>query len=122
MNVLHRTIAADIHSALGRSSETAEAKLIATLCLTETITFITQLLSTADALYERLHTFSKFTSDQAWSSTTQVLERIVSDLYAPKSGVVESLSTGSPLSTYAHVMWASFRCQDVMMDYVDHCF
>ena len=122
MNILHRTMASDIYSALGRSTETTQANVIATMCLTATVTFISQLVTMVDELYDRLVTLSKFSSEQAWSLTTQVLDRIMADLYANKAGVVESLTTESQLSTCAHVLWAAFKTHDVMAVYIHHNF
>jgi hypothetical protein len=59
------SIASDIYSALGRSPETTQANVIATVCLTATVTFISQLVTMVDELYDRLVTLSKFTSEQA---------------------------------------------------------
>ena len=122
MNILHASIASDISFELGRHPSTAVAQMVATMSLTATITFITQLLGMVDAIYERLFSLSKFSSDQAWSLTTQVLDRVLSDLYAPKDGIGESLTTRSPLSICAHLMWCSFRTHDVMSQYVLHNF
>lgn len=47
----------------------------------------------------------------------------MSDLYAPKDGVVESRTTRSPLSTAcAHIIYASFKTHDVMSRYLEHQF
>jgi hypothetical protein len=122
MNVLYSSISADIANELGNDPESMEAHFIATKCLTATVTFITQLIATVNSIYERLFTFSKFTTEQAWSLTTQVLDRVMADLYVPKDGVIESLATGSPISTCGHILWACFRTHEVMTTYVDHQF
>jgi hypothetical protein len=122
MNILHSSITADIAYEFGRSSSSSAAQMVATLSLTATITFITQLLGMVDAMYERLISISTFSSEQAWSLTTQVLDRVLSDLYAPKEGIAESLTTRSPLSICAHLMWGSFKTHDVMSQYVSHNF
>jgi hypothetical protein len=122
MNVLYSSISSDIANELGNDAGTMEAHFVATKCLTATVTFITQLIATINSIYERLFTFSKFTTEQAWSLTTQVLDRIMSDLYDPKDGVIESLSTGNPVSTCGHILWASFRTHEVMTTYVEHQF
>jgi hypothetical protein len=46
----------------------------------------------------------------------------MADLYVPKDGVIESLSTGSPLTTCGHILWACFRTHEVMSTYVEHQF
>jgi hypothetical protein len=122
MNILHASVAADISCEFGRDPSMATAQMIATMSLTATVTFITQLLGMVDTLYERLFVISKFSTEQAWSLTSQVLDRVLSDLYAPKDGIGESLTTRSPLSICAHLLWASFKTHDVMAEYVAHNF
>ena len=122
MNILHASIASDIATEFGRDPNLAAAQMVASMSLTATVTFITQLLGMVDNMYERLFVCSKFTSDQAWSLTTQVLDRVLADLYAPKDGIGESLTTRSPLSICTHLMWSSFRTHDVMTQYVIHNF
>jgi hypothetical protein len=122
MNVLYSSISADISNELGNDPGSMEAHYIATKCLTATVTFVTQLIATVNSIYERLFSFSKFTTEQAWSLTTQVLDRVMADLYVPKDGVIESLSTGSPITTCGHILWACFRTHEVMATYVEHQF
>ena len=86
MNVLYAAISSEITNELGNDPDTIAAHFVATKCLTATVTFITQLVAMVNSIYERLFTFSKFTTEQAWSLTTQVLDRVVSDLFAPKDG------------------------------------
>jgi hypothetical protein len=109
MNVLYLSILADIANEWGNDPDTIEAHFIATECLTSMVIFLTQFMAMVNSIYERLFTFFKFTTEQAWSLTTQVLDRVMLDLYAPKDGSFESLSTGSPISTCGHILWASFR-------------
>ena len=56
--------------------------------LSHTLTFLTQLFGFVDSIYEKFHLYSRFTAEQAWTLTTQILDRICEDLYAPKEGVV----------------------------------
>ena len=46
----------------------------------------------------------------------------MADLYVPKDGVVESLTTASQSSTCAHILLASFCVHDIMQTYTDHLF
>ena len=46
----------------------------------------------------------------------------MSDLYQPKDGVFESLSTTNPVSTCGCIVWASFKTHEVMVPYVAHQF
>ena len=120
MNVLYSSISSEISNELGGDPETHTAHLVATKYLTATVAFITQLIGTVNSIYERLFTFSKFTTEQAWSLATQVLDRVVADLYVPKDGVIEALVTGCPVSTCAHIVWAAFRTHETMQVYLDH--
>ena len=120
MNVLYSSISTEIANEFGGDPASHKAHLVTTKCLTATVAFITQLISAVNSIYERLFTFSKFTTEQAWSLTTQVLDRAMADLYVPKDGVIEALVTRSPLSTCAHIVWASFRTHEIMQVYLDH--
>jgi hypothetical protein len=75
-----------------------------------------------DTIYEKLHTHSKFLADQAWSLTTQILDRVCEDLYAPKEGVAAAMTVEDPASLCSHLLWACFRTHDVMSTYIDHQF
>ena len=75
-----------------------------------------------DTIYEKLHTHSKFSADQAWSLTTQILDRVCEDLYAPKEGVAAAMTVEDPASICSHMLWSCFRTHDVMTTYMDHNF
>ena len=122
MNVLQPHIRDDIEYAFGRDHmRDNKAQMIATLSLTSSVTFITQLLNYIDTLYEKLHIYSKFTSETAWSLAMQVLDRILADLYAPKEGVSNGMK-GDRESICSHLLWASFKTLDVAQVYVDANF
>ena len=122
MNVLQPHISDDITYSFGNGHPSdSKARMIATLSLTTSVTFITQLLNYIDALYDKLHVYSKFTSETAWSLSMQVLDRILADLYVPKEGVVKGMK-GDRASICAHVLWASFRTLDIAQGYVDANF
>jgi hypothetical protein len=56
-------------------------------------------------------------SESAWCltmCTMQILDKICEELFAPKSGVLEGFTLGDPDSVCAHVLYGSFRSQDVM--------
>jgi hypothetical protein len=85
MNVLQPHIRDDIDYEFGKNPERdSKAQMIATLSLAASVTFITQLLNYVDTLYEKLHIYSKFTSETAWSLSMQVLDRILADLYSQR--------------------------------------
>jgi hypothetical protein len=120
MNVLYSAISKEINNELGCDPDTAGAHLVATQCLTATVTFITQLVAMVNSIYERLFTFSKSTTEQAWSLTTQVLDRVMGDLFALKDGVIDALSPSSPALNRGHIVWACFKTHEVVSAYADH--
>jgi methyl-accepting chemotaxis protein len=121
MNLLHSAISSDISYAFG-SGESQTALMVATLSLTNTVTFLTMLCTLIDTMFEKLHVFSKFTMEQGWCLTMQIFERILGDLYAPKDGVVDAMTLDDQWSVCTHTLWATFKCHDVMATYVEHQF
>ena len=122
MNVIYSTLSQEIGYALGFDPALAKANALAVRSLNDTITFITQLLNFVDTMYERLNSESKFTSDQAWSLTTQILDRICEELYAPKEGVGGAMKIEAPESVCCHILWAAFKTHDIMATYIDKNF
>lgn len=94
------------------------AHFVASKCLSATVSFLTQLFGAVESIYKRLFHYSKFTTEQAWSLTTQVLDRILADLYVPKDNVVQSLRTRDNRTNCAQVLFAAFKTHDVMAGYV----
>ena len=84
MNLIKGTVAHDISYTFGRGSGAGShaAQSLATMSLNATVTFLTQLLVFVNLLYEKLHVDSRFSADQSWSLTTQILDRICEELYA----------------------------------------
>jgi hypothetical protein len=120
MNVLELCIADDISNTFDVEST---AHWIASKCLTASVSFLNQeLFACVESIYKRLFNFSKFTTEQAWSLTTQVQDRILADLYMPKDNVVHSLVTKNTRVTCAQVMLAAFKTHDIMGVYVAHKF
>ena len=123
MNMLHTSMMTDINYAfLGSDPAMVSARTIATMSLTNTVTFITQLLSAIDTIYEKLTVMSKFSKEQAWCLSVQILDRFMEDLFVPKDGVLDAMSINDPFSVCAHLVWAAFKTQDIMATYVDHNF
>jgi hypothetical protein len=119
MNVLELCIAAEISNTFDVEST---AHWIASKCLTASVSFLNQLFACVESIYKRLFNFSKFTTEQAWSLTTQVLDRILADLYMPKDNIVHSLVTKYTRVTCAQVLLAAFKTHDIMGVYVSHKF
>ena len=122
MNILYATITDEISYALGADPSLAKAYALAVRSLSDTVTFLTQLLNFVDASFERLHLSSKFTAEQAWSLTTQILDRICEELYAPKEGVGGAMIIEDPESVSCHMLWACFKTHDIMSGYIDKNF
>jgi hypothetical protein len=119
MNLLLSTISQEINHVLGGDPK---AQILATMCLNATVTFLTQLNTFLDAIYEKLLVASKFTAEQGWSLTMKILDRICEDLFAPKEGVVVAMDIADPASICAHVLWSCFRTHDAMTGYFDASF
>ena len=122
MNLMYTTTMQDIEFAFGFDQDLRDAKAVATASLNATVTFTTQLLGFIDSLYQKLHSDSKFSVDQAWALTTQILDHICEDLYSPKEGVAEAMTVEDPASICSHLLWASFRTHDIMKVYLDSHF
>ena len=122
MNLILTTVSHDITYAFGSDPKLALAQAVATMSLNATVTFITQLMGFIDTIYEKLYTHSKFSADQAWSLTTQILDRVCEDLYAPKEGVAAAMAVDDPASICAHMLWSCFQTHDVMSSYIDTNF
>jgi hypothetical protein len=122
MNLIHSTVANDIGYAFGFDSQLTRAQVLATASLNASITFLTQLIGFIDTIYEKLLVQSRFTTDQAWALTTQILDRVCEDLYAPKEGVAAAMTVEDPASICAHVLWSCLKVHDVMTSYLDHHF
>ena len=116
LSSLNFTLLQDINHALG-SGKYPEAHLIATLCLTATVTSLTQLVGAVDAIFDKLRV--QFKDEAAWSLTMQVLDKICEELYVPKDGVMHAMTLGDSESIQAHVLYASFRSHDVIARYVE---
>ena len=116
LSSLNLTLLQDINHALG-GGKYPEAHLIATLCLTATVTSLTQLVGAVDAIFDKLRV--QFKDEAAWSLTMQVLDKICEELYVPKDGVMHAMTLGDSESIQAHVLYASFRSHDVIARYVE---
>jgi hypothetical protein len=119
MNLLEEVISDEIRNTFEPEST---AHWIANKCLTATVSFLNQLFGCIESIYKRLYNFSKFTTEQAWSLTTQVLDRILADLFIPKDNIVQTLKTRNTPATCAQVLYAAFKTHDIMAVYVSHKF
>ena len=122
MNSLYSTLTHEIAYALGSDPRFSRADTLAIRCLNDSITFLTQLMNFVDMSYERLVAVSKFTPEQAWSLTTQILDRICEELYSPNEGVSGAMTIEEPESVCCHILWATFKTHDIMATYIETNF
>jgi hypothetical protein len=122
MNIIYASMTEEIAYALGCDSRFMKANALALRSLNDTVTFLTQLMNYIDVVYERLHAVSKFTAEQSWSLTTQVLDRICEELYSPKEGIGGVMSVDDPSSVCCHMLWACFKTHDIMATYIEKKF
>jgi hypothetical protein len=92
--------------------------VIASMCLTASVAFVTQLLNFIDSLNHKLHLPSKFAEKAAWSLTMQILDGICANLYVPKDGV-DNVMKGDRTSICSYIMWASFKTHDISKEYLE---
>jgi hypothetical protein len=90
--------------------------------LSASVTFLNQIFGVVEAIYKRLFNFSEFATDQAWSRTTQVLDRILADLFHPRENIVQSLKTRNTPTNCAQIMFAAFKTHNIMAVYISHKF
>lgn len=103
--------------------EIQKAQLLAMTHINATQMFLTQLLGFVNTMYDKLlFIFSKFTAEQAWAVTTQILDRICEDLFAPKEGVAAVMTIEDPVSICAHMLGSCFKAHNVMALYMEHNF
>ena len=119
LNALEAAIECEIGETFAVEST---AHWISMKCLSASVTFLNQLFGAVEAIYKRLFNFSKFTTDQAWSLTTQVLDRILADLFHPRENIVQSLKTRNTPTTCAQIMFSAFKTHDIMAGYISHKF
>ena len=120
INLLEDVISDEISHTTFQIETTAH--FVASKCLSATVSFLTQLFGAIESIYKRLFHYSKFTTEQAWTLTTQVLDRILADLYVPKDNAVQSLKTRDNRSKCAQVLFSAVKTHDVMSGYVAHKF
>ena len=106
MNALNVGLTKEISTSFSKNASTVEAYRVATLCLSNTVTAVTQLIGAVDAIYEKLHDESKFSSESAWCLTMQILDRICKELYLPKDLVMQNTTLGDADSMCAHIIYS----------------
>lgn len=123
MNVIYSTMSHENAYALGSDPRFAKAETLALRSLNNTVTFLTQqLMNFVDTIHDRLHVESRFTKEQSWSLTSQILDRICEQLYAPKEGVAGAMTIEEPESVCCHILWATFKTHDIMATYTEKNF
>ena len=120
MNLLHDAVSSVIDQTLEVGSQ---GHWIASKNLIASVAFLTQLCGCVNTIHKLLFNFfSKFTTEHAWLLTTQVLDRILADLFAPKDNILQSITNRSPENTCGHILFAAIKTHNVMATYVAHKF
>lgn len=97
------------------------AYIVAVEALEKSITWIGAFNTYLDTTYEHLHVEVGFTSARAWALTTQLGNRIFSDLHSVRVGTLKALK-GGPVSICPAILWSVFRTHDKMAGFEDANF
>jgi hypothetical protein len=97
---------------------------LAVAALTTSVAWVEAFIAFLDMKYAELHT-AKFGTGPAWSLTTRLGQRILSDVFIPRSGILGTLTAGGNSAIAPKVFWAIVRSHDVMeefksMNFMDH--
>jgi len=97
------------------------AYVVAVEALEKTISWIGAFNTYLDTTYEHLHVEVGFTSARAWALTTQLGNRIFSDLHTVRVGTTKAMGKG-PESICPAILWSVFRTHDKMAGFEDANF
>jgi hypothetical protein len=97
------------------------AYVVAVEALEKSVSWIGAFNTYLDTTYEHLHNEVGFTSARAWSLTTQLGNRIFSDLHTVRVGTMKAIGKG-PESICPQILWAVFRTHDQMAGFEDANF
>ena len=111
---LREVLLAELHSG-------TLAYIVAVEALEKTISWVGAFNTYLDTTYEHLHIEVGFTSARAWSLTTQLANRIFSDLHSVRVGTMKAMR-GGPESICPAILWAVFRTHDKMAGFEDANF
>jgi hypothetical protein len=97
------------------------AYVVAVEALEKTISWIGAFNTYLDTTYEHLHSEVGFTSARAWALTTQLGNRIFSDLHSVRVGTTKAMGKG-PESICPAILWSVYRTHDKMAGFEDANF
>ncbi|KAL7559226.1 hypothetical protein ACA910_014778 [Epithemia clementina (nom. ined.)] len=90
--------------------------------LSNTQTFVWNLVAFIDKTMEDLVGNSDFDERKAWSITTQIMSQIFSNIHEVCRTISTLLQPNNPDSVCAYVLWGVLWTQDVMQEYIDTQF
>ena len=91
---------------LGRFSGQPKVYHLANQALTVSHTFVQRLITFIDSTYNNLCHVSRFQEKQSWALTMTLVDRILADLFAPKSGVYIVLKVQEREDACFQLLWA----------------
>ena len=103
---------------LGRFSGQPKVYHLANQALTVSHTFVLRLITFIDSTYNNLCHVSRFQEKQSWALTMTLVDRILADLFAPKSGVYSVLKVQEREDACSQLLWAHLGCLAVAQDYL----
>ena len=91
---------------------------LANQALTVLHTFVQRLITFIDSTNNNLCHVSRFQEKQAWALTMALVDRILADLYAPKSGVHSVLQVQDREDACSQLLWTRLGCLSVAQEYL----
>jgi hypothetical protein len=91
----------------------SKAYSILKLSVTESITWILQLIMYMDDTYNDLIRHNTFSEEKAWQLTTQLAKRIFSEISAPRNGVQNFFKVADNESIGRLMFWPIIKSQDL---------
>jgi hypothetical protein len=106
----------------GGLSPDSKAFGIAKLSVTESESWILQLIMFIDNTYKDLIRQNTFAADKAWQLTTQLGRRIFMEVTVPRSGVQNLFQIGDNVTIAKQILWPIVKSHDVMKRYKEASF
>jgi hypothetical protein len=100
----------------------SKAFIIAKLAVTESVTWILQLIMYMDDTYKDLIRHYAFTVEKAWQLTTQLVRKIFMEVSLPRQGMQNLFTVGDNAAIGKLTFWPIVKAHDVMKRYKDSSF
>jgi hypothetical protein len=85
---------------------------VACLALSDSVSIIEAMITFINDFVKHL-TMAKFSVKKAFHVTTRLSKRIMTEMYAPRQGILKSFKVGNLKQTLAAIFWATIRSLDV---------